>query len=411
MDMVPAGGGLFEAAPGGSPANVAVALARLDVPVRLLARLADDVLGRRLRRHLVANDVDLGYAVHAREPSSLAIVALDEHGVPEYDFRVDGTADWQWTDDELAGALDGPVVAVHSGSLALAREPGASALTRLLARARERAAISYDPNCRPLLMGSPEAELERVERLVALADVVKVSSEDLAWLVPGCPPEHVAADWLARGTVARGRHARPRRRVCAGSRRGRGRAAGTARRGRGHGRSGGRLHGRAARGSAAPGRARRRAPRRARRARRGRHRERARRGGARVRDHLHSARGGPRRGGRRCSTAERRKSRSRTSGTPAGTTGAPTPRPRRAAPRSARPAGGAGRPRSRSRLPCRSRQSCSCLVGPHAGRFHSAATSPFLPAPRPAPPRAPRRARVATARRRPRARSAPQSRR
>jgi fructokinase len=199
MDMVPAGDGLFEAAPGGSPANVAVALARLDVPARLLARLSDDVLGRRLRRHLAANDVDLSHAVQAGEPSSLAVVALDEQGVAEYDFRVDGTADWQWSDEELADALDGPVVALHSGSLALTRAPGASALARLLARARERATVSYDPNCRPLLMGSSDEELERVERLVALADVVKVSSEDIAWLSPGSSPARVAADWLARG--------------------------------------------------------------------------------------------------------------------------------------------------------------------------------------------------------------------
>jgi fructokinase len=199
MDMVPAGAGLFEAAPGGSPANVAVALARLDVPARLLARLADDVLGRRIRRHLAGNGVDLSRAVQAAEPSSLALVALDDDGVAEYDFRVDGTADWQWSDAELAAALDGPVVALHSGSLALTREPGASVLARLLARARERATVSYDPNCRPLLMGRSDLERERVERLVALADVVKVSSEDLAWLIPGRSPAQVAADWLARG--------------------------------------------------------------------------------------------------------------------------------------------------------------------------------------------------------------------
>src|SRR6476619_4367735 len=59
-DLVPAGeDGVFRAAPGGSPANVAVGLARLGVPARMLARIADDMLGRRLRDHLAANDVDL----------------------------------------------------------------------------------------------------------------------------------------------------------------------------------------------------------------------------------------------------------------------------------------------------------------------------------------------------------------
>ena len=76
IDFVPVGQGLFEAVPGGSPANVAVGLGRLGVPVRMLARIADDSLGQRIRAHLAGNRVDLSFAVHAAEPSSLAIVAV-----------------------------------------------------------------------------------------------------------------------------------------------------------------------------------------------------------------------------------------------------------------------------------------------------------------------------------------------
>ena len=200
VDFVPAGRqGLFEAAPGGSPANVAVGLARLQVPVRLLARIADDLLGHRIRAHLAGNGVDLSCAVRATEPTSLAIVAVGRDGVVEYDFRVQGTADWQWRDEELTGALDGGVVALHSGSLALTMPPGADALLRLLARAREVMTVSYDPNCRPLLMGAPDAVRGGVEALVGLADVVKASSDDLAWLLPGRAPEQVAEAWLAKG--------------------------------------------------------------------------------------------------------------------------------------------------------------------------------------------------------------------
>jgi fructokinase len=197
---VPAGvDGVFRAAPGGSPANVAVGLARLGVPTRLLARIADDLLGHRLRAHLEANGVDLAFAVRAAEPTSLAIVAVGPDGVVEYDFRVEGTADWQWRDAELAGALDDRVVALHAGSLALTMPPGADVLQRLLAGARQAMTVSYDPNCRPLLMGSPDAVRGRIEGLVALADVVKASADDLAWLLGGRPPEQVAESWLARG--------------------------------------------------------------------------------------------------------------------------------------------------------------------------------------------------------------------
>jgi fructokinase len=200
VDFVPAGAdGVFRAAPGGSPANVAVGLARLEVPTRLLARIADDLLGHRLRAHLDVNGVDLSFAVRAAEPTSLAIVAVGRDGVVEYDFRVEGTADWQWRDAELAGALDGQVVAVHAGSLALTMPPGADVLQRLLAEARPAMTVSYDPNCRPLLMGSPDTVRDRIEGLVALADVVKASADDLAWLLPGRPPEQVAESWLATG--------------------------------------------------------------------------------------------------------------------------------------------------------------------------------------------------------------------
>ncbi|GEL17883.1 carbohydrate kinase family protein [Pseudonocardia asaccharolytica] len=204
VDIVPAPvGGYFELAPGGSPANVAVGLARLGVPTRMLARLAADPLGERLRTHLAANSVDLTHAVAATEPTSLALVSVDADGVASYDFRIDGTADWQWSPGELAGALDpgpaGPVVAVHSGSLALTTPPGAAVLRELLAAAAAAATISYDPNCRPPLMGDPGRVRAGVAELLATADVVKVSAEDLVWLLPGRAPADVLDDWLGRG--------------------------------------------------------------------------------------------------------------------------------------------------------------------------------------------------------------------
>ncbi|GAA3224869.1 carbohydrate kinase [Pseudonocardia petroleophila] len=198
VDLVPAPvGGYLEIAPGGSPANVAVGLARLGVPARMLARLADDPLGHRMRAHLADNGVALDHTVAAVEQTSMALVTVDDDGVPSYDFRVDGTADWQWTDAELADALDGPVVAVHSGSLALTTAPGDGPLRALLERAAATATVSYDPNCRPLLMGDPAVVLEGVHALLAVADVVKVSSEDLEWL--GLTPEAALEDWLTRG--------------------------------------------------------------------------------------------------------------------------------------------------------------------------------------------------------------------
>lgn len=200
IDLVPAGpDGLFAAVPGGSPANVAVGLARLGVPTRMLARLAGDAFGRRLAAHLAGNGVDLSLAPAAAEPSSLAIVTVAPDGAAEYDFRVSGTADWQWTPAELAGALDAGALAVHAGSLAMTMPPGAAVLESFLAGARETAVVSYDPNCRPALMGDPAAVRPHIERLIGLADVVKASADDVAWLYPGSALAAVAGDWLSRG--------------------------------------------------------------------------------------------------------------------------------------------------------------------------------------------------------------------
>jgi fructokinase len=198
-DLVPVGtDGLFRAVPGGSPANVAVGLSRLGVPTYLLARLSQDALGRRLREHLAGNGVLLDRSVAVAEPSSLAVVTVGPDGSAEYDFRVDGTADWQWTDDELRSATDG-LTALHVGSLAAFVPPGAEALERLVERTRGTVTVSFDPNIRPVLVGPRSEAVARVERLVRLVDVVKASAEDVSWLYPGSSLDDVAARWLGAG--------------------------------------------------------------------------------------------------------------------------------------------------------------------------------------------------------------------
>ncbi|MEV6258647.1 carbohydrate kinase [Nocardia sp. NPDC051911] len=199
MDLVPAGSdGRYQAVPGGSPANVAVGLARLAVPVRLLARIGSDPFAHRLRKYLQDNDVRLDCAVQAVERTSLSIVYVDADGTARYDFQIDGTADWQWTDSELDGALDGGVVALHVGSLAAMLPPGAAVIQRLAVRARSAVTVSFDPNTRRQLMLRARAR-ERVETMLPLTDVVKASEEDLAWLYPQRSPEAVLRDWITRG--------------------------------------------------------------------------------------------------------------------------------------------------------------------------------------------------------------------
>lgn len=200
VDLVPvAAGGPYAARPGGSPANVAVGLGRLGHEVALLARLSTDPFGRLLRDHLSASSVDLAAAVAAPEPTTLAVVSLDEAGQADYAFYVAGAADGGWDLAQLPAALpDGAALHV-SGSLALAVPSMGDALEALLERERGRRVLALDPNVRPLLVSDGPALRARLDRWLALVDLVKVSDEDLAWLAPGEPVEEIARRWRARG--------------------------------------------------------------------------------------------------------------------------------------------------------------------------------------------------------------------
>ncbi|GAA2630663.1 carbohydrate kinase [Streptomyces axinellae] len=188
----------LEVFPGGGPANTAVALARLGVPTRFLGRLSQDVFGRLFRAHLDASGVDLSRAVKAPEPSTLAVADLDESGSADYSFHAQGTADWQWQDAELAAASAGPLACLHTGSLALVREPGGAAVERLLGEVRERATVSVDPNVRPLLV-DPAVYREALPRWCAATDILRLSDDDLAHLRPGAGPEEAADSFHADG--------------------------------------------------------------------------------------------------------------------------------------------------------------------------------------------------------------------
>ncbi|MFC7615122.1 carbohydrate kinase [Actinokineospora soli] len=180
--------------PGGSPANTAIALARLGTPVGFVGRFGNDRFGDLLLANLAANGVDLTHAVEATEPASLAVVALGQDRGPAYGFHVSGTADWAWRDGELP-VLPADVQAVHTGSLAVALAPGADRLTRWYADQRAHRVTSLDPNVRPALVGPRDPYLARLETLVAASDIVKVSADDLAWTHPDADPAAVALHW------------------------------------------------------------------------------------------------------------------------------------------------------------------------------------------------------------------------
>jgi fructokinase len=186
-------GRTFVAHPGGSPANVALGLARLGVPVTLMTLLGHDGFGEMILEHLRASGVRVNGGPSHGMSTSLAIATLAA-GVASYDFRI------EWDMPALA-PLPIETRCLHTGSLATALQPGNANVMDLVERERTRGrvTISYDPNVRPALLGDAAQARTGIERLVALSDVVKVSDEDLRWLYPDQPDELVAQDWLALG--------------------------------------------------------------------------------------------------------------------------------------------------------------------------------------------------------------------
>lgn len=190
---------MLEARVGGSPLNVGVALSRLGQPAAFLAKVSTDPFGQRLLAHLRSEGVDTNLIVRTGAPTTLAIVALDDKGVPSYSFYTSGTADRSLEQADLPARLPEAVRVIHIGSYTTALEPTASSLEALVRRERGRRLISYDPNIRPSIVPDPELWRRRVAALTAQAHLVKASAEDIQFLYPGASVDGVLRDWVTRG--------------------------------------------------------------------------------------------------------------------------------------------------------------------------------------------------------------------
>ncbi|WP_246080126.1 carbohydrate kinase family protein [Nonomuraea mesophila] len=182
--------------PGGGPANTAVALARLGTPTRFLGRLSRDVFGEMFRDRFTASGVDLSGCVEAEEPSTLSVAALDPRGRATFTFYTEGAADWQWRPYELDAARVGPFRCLHTGSMALVGKPGREAVEEFARSAAGHATISIDPNVRPSFATRDDYQ---VTRWCEWTDILKLSDDDLDFLLPGTSMERACDDWHAAG--------------------------------------------------------------------------------------------------------------------------------------------------------------------------------------------------------------------
>ncbi|MCK0165984.1 carbohydrate kinase [Jannaschia sp. S6380] len=187
IDMLPrdtADGPGFYPATGGAVFNTAIALGRLGAPVALHTGLSSDLFGTRLSDALVASGVESRAAISDR-PTTLAFVTLTD-GQAEYAFYDEGTAG-RMLSPEDAPDMTG-IDALFIGGISLAVDPCAQAY-EALALAHSHLPIMIDPNIRPGFIRDEAAFRARLDRLLGVADIVKLSDEDLHWL--GMSPQDV----------------------------------------------------------------------------------------------------------------------------------------------------------------------------------------------------------------------------
>ncbi|HET6971178.1 MAG TPA: PfkB family carbohydrate kinase [Phenylobacterium sp.] len=197
VDLVPGADGDLSPLVGGGPFNTARALGRLGQPTVFLGSLSGDPLGRRLADALAADGV--AAPLRTGRPTSLALAELDAQGRASYRFYFAGTSAEALEPAEAVAALPPDAAALHVGSLGLVLRPLADAVEALVGRVAGRALVMIDPNVRPSMIEDRASYDARLARLVAQADVVKVSDEDLQVLAPGPPPRAAARALLDRG--------------------------------------------------------------------------------------------------------------------------------------------------------------------------------------------------------------------
>lgn len=203
VDVVHSGDGGIKNVPGGSPANTAVALARLGITTFMKARISKDKFGSEIRSYLENQNVDLNLSLFVDEPSSVIDAFIQKDGSAKYEANLKGASDYGWTESELDIALAEDIKIIQLGSLTSYIEPGASNVENWYKKLRNNSKhlLTFDPNIRHPLDAQPEDEVrKRAKNLASLAHVVKASDEDLSWISPDQDVIETAKNFIENGT-------------------------------------------------------------------------------------------------------------------------------------------------------------------------------------------------------------------
>ena len=204
VDLIPAKDGdevidgiRYRAVVGGGPANTAKALARLGHECAFIGGLSSDRFGHMAWMELERDGVSLDLVIESDQPTAKAILSIGEDGSASYRFEVDGSVTFGFDGGWLPEGL--PDV-IHVGTLATVIEPGSSEIYRWVEEKRDQGTVVlFDPNVRAAYLGDWAAYRAIVEKWVAISDLVKASSEEIAWIYPELSEVEVAEKWREMG--------------------------------------------------------------------------------------------------------------------------------------------------------------------------------------------------------------------
>jgi len=202
VDVVHGINGEIKNIPGGSPANTAVALARLGTKTYMKARTSTDQFGTEIRNYLTSQNINLDYSLVVKNPSSVVNALIQKDGSAKYEANLRGAADYGWTYEELDQVIDPDIQIVQLGSLTSYIEPGATNIEKWFSQLRQsnKYLLTFDPNIRHPLDGENEVDVRsRAKKLASLSHVVKASDEDLNWIFSNNNPQDSATNIIESG--------------------------------------------------------------------------------------------------------------------------------------------------------------------------------------------------------------------
>jgi fructokinase len=201
VDIIINAHGDVDSVVGGAELNAARTMARLGVPVDFLGGISADPMGVRIARSLTSDGINRALETPTSEPTTLAIATIAADGAASYRFLFAGTSALAVTPAVALAAIPSSCTMLHIGGTALLGLPFADAATAVVRNSPGDRLVMFDPNCRPVIPHDPKAYRAVMAEIAQRADIVKASTEDLAYMFPEQDPGD-AARALQRDSTA-----------------------------------------------------------------------------------------------------------------------------------------------------------------------------------------------------------------